>query len=386
MKTSRERFLDTCQFKTVEKPWLRWGSFVWPETEKIWKQQGYDGTSLDDYFGLDRLDRVDPYYGPLPEFKHEVVEEDERTVTYVNEEGILMKELKVGRDTSMPQFLKFPIETDSDYEKFKSERLQLRPDLRFPDSWKKQVSAGGRSQTTFGVSLEQSTDDTIKRNKSKLEDWPRLCWADRWGGFFGPLRNLFGVEGLCVAFYEQPELVEKMMDDRVEAIIQITEETMRYTDFETFWYWEDMAYKTGPLVGPEMFRKFALPRYKRVNEWLRSKGIKHIGLDSDGSVWKLIPIWLDSGIDILWPFEVQAGMDVKEVRKTFGKSFVIFGGIDKKEIALGGVKLRNEVDRIMPVVEDGGYIPELDHSVHPDISWPTFCEYIEYISKRMKWG
>ena len=176
------------------------------------------------------------------------------------------------------------------------------------------------------------------------------------------------------------------MEDHASAIIEITAEALKYTQLETFWYWEDMAYKNGPLIDPEMFRRLALPHYKRVNEWLRSQGIKHIGLDSDGSVWKLIPIWIDAGIDILWPFEVQAGMDVIKVRKEFGKSFMIFGGIDKKEIAKGGVFLRNEVDRIMPLVEDGGYIPELDHSVHPDIDWPTFNEYLDYLTRRMGWG
>lgn len=388
MTTSRERFLQTCEFKILEKPWVRWGSFVWPETEKQWRKQGYDGTPLDEYFGLDRLERVDPYYGPLPEFEHEVVEEDEETVTYINEEGILMKEFKGHADTSMPQFIKFPVENRADYEKIKRERLQLAPEYRFPESWQKQVARGGRSQTTVGVSIAQSEKDTIERHdtETRQEEWPRLCWADRWGGFFGPLRNFFGVQDLCIAFYEQPDLVHEMMEDRANAIIEITEETLKYTNFETFWYWEDMAYKAGPLVDPEMFREFALPHYKRVNEWLRSKGIKHIGLDSDGNVWKLIPLWIEAGIDMLWPFEVQAGMDVNAVRKEFGKEFVIFGGIDKKEIAKGGDKLRTEVDRIIPLVEDGGYIPELDHSVHPDIDWPTFCYYLDYLTKRMGWG
>ena len=93
-------------------------------------------------------------------------------------------------------------------------------------------------------------------------------------------------------------------------------------------------------------------------------------------MWKLIPIWIDAGIDILWPFEVQSGMNVIKVRKELGKSFMIFGG----------TFLKNEVDRIMPLVEDGGYIPEFDHSVHPDIDWPTFNVYLDYLTRRMDWG
>ena len=388
--TSRERFIQTCEFKNLEKPWLRWGSFVWPETEANWRGQGYDGTPLDEYFGLDRLERVDPYYGPLPEFAHTVVEEDDRTITFINEEGILMREFKEHRDTSMPQFLKFPVENEADYEKFNRERLVLAPKLRFTEAWKKQVAQGGRSQITMGVSIAQSEADSTRSvaapAPAKGEEWARLCWADRWGGFFGPLRNLFGVEGLCVNFYDKPDLIHRIMKDRADAIIEITAEALKYTSFETFWYWEDMAFKNGPLVDPDMFRKFALPHYKRVNEWLRGHGIKHIGLDCDGSIWKLIPVWIDAGIDILWPFEVQAGMDVNLVRKEFGKSFVIFGGIDKKEIAKGGDELRREVDRVMPLVADGGYIPELDHSVHPDIDWATFNYYLEYLTKRLGWG
>jgi hypothetical protein len=108
----------------------------------------------------------------------------------------------------------------------------------------------------------------------------------------------------------------------------------------------------------------------------------NMGLDSDGDILELILIWVDSGIDTLWMFEVQAGMDVNAVRREFGNAFVMFGGIDKKEIATGGWFLRAEADRVVPTVEKGGYIPELDHSVHPDISRPVFCGYIEYLKTR----
>ena len=72
----------------------------------------------------------------------------------------------------------------------------------------------------------------------------------------------------------------------------------------------------------------------------------------------------------------------------FGRDndLVIMGGIDKRVIAKGGEALRREVDRVMPLVEDGGYIPELDHSVPPDISWPVFCEYMDYLKHRLGRG
>jgi len=387
--TSQERFLRTLEFKPVETPWVRWGSFIWDETVAIWRTQGYDGRSLDEIFELDQLVRVDPWYGPVPEFGYEVIEEDERTVTYVNHEGILMREFKERRDTSMPQFLRFPVENEADFEQFAADRLALKPDLRLSAEWKRQVSAGGRAQANVGKAKEQTNDDRADGSKTDEPDephWPRLCWADRWGGFFGALRNLMGVEGLCCAFYDQPKLVERMMAERADAIIDVTAEVLKHTEFDTFWFWEDMAYNHGPLIGPDLFRKFALPHYRRVCDWLRSQGIEHIGLDSDGDISSLIPIWVDGGVNMLWPFEVQSGMDVAEVRRKYGHDLVIMGGIDKRVIAKGGAALRGEVDRVMPLVEDGGYIPELDHSVPPDISWPVFREYMDYLKHRLGRG
>ena len=384
--TSRERFLDTLKFKPVARPWVRWGAFLWDETIERWKQEGWDGTPLDDYFDLDRLVRVDPWYGPVPEFKHQVLCEDSETVTYVNHEGIVMREFKRQHDMSMPQFVRFPVQTEAEFEQFAAERLALNAPRRLSPEWKKMV-ASGRVQAAVGRGDLRKTDQIATRHKPvPQEQWPRKCWADRWGGFFGSLRNLMGLENLCVAFFDQPKLIERMMEERADRIIEITGQVLKQTHFDAFWFWEDMAYKAGPLVGPDLFRKFAFRHYRRVCDWLHSRGIEHIGLDSDGNITSLIPLWLDAGIDHLWPFEVQSGMDVVKVRQQYGRRLGIIGGLDKRVLAAGGQAMRREVDRLMPLVGQGGFIPELDHSVPPDVSWKNFCDYIGYLRHRLGWG
>ena len=101
---------------------------------------------------------------------------------------------------------------------------------------------------------------------------------------------------------------------------------------------------------------------------------------------ELIPIWVDAGITHLWPFEVQSGMDVLQVRRKYGKSLALMGGIDKRACTRGFDELHREVDRVMPLVEQGGYIPELDHSVPPNISWQNFNEFVRYVKHRMGRG
>lgn len=361
MPTPRERFLQTLSFQPADPPFLR-PTGAWEETQVLWRQQGWDGTPLAEYFGLDQLPDISPYYGPAPAFTYEVIAEDELTRTYVNHEGIVMREFKEHRDTSMPQFVQFPVATEADFERLVPERLALNPEARFPESWRQRVRA---------------CQDT---------PWPRQCNADRWGGFFGPLRNLMGLESLCVAFYEQPALVERMMEQRADLIIATTEQVLKHTSFDVFCFWEDMAYNHASLIDPKLFRRFALPHYRRVCDWLRAHGIRYIWLDSDGRIDQLIPIWLDAGINGLYPFEVQAGMDVLAVRQRYGHDLVLIGGINKRAVAAGGEVMRAEVDRVLPLVADGGYLPELDHAAPPDISWQNYCEYIAYLKQRLGRG
>jgi hypothetical protein len=390
--TPRERFLTTLDFKTPDKAWFRAYAFVWPETEAVWRTQGYEGPVLGWHgeglparFGLDELLRVDPWYGPVPEFELKVIEEDAKTRLYINHEGILMREFKEHVDTSMPQFVKFPVANRAEFEAFAAERLALHRDQRFPAEWKQKVAAGGLHAVAGGANLK-AVESGGAAGPGVEPGQPRLCWADRWGGFFGSLRNMLGLEGLCQAFYDDPSFVERMMEERADAVIAITTEVLKHTKVDAFWYWEDMAYNHASLVDPRMYRSFALKHYRRVNDWLRSQGVRHIGLDSDGNISELIPVWIDAGITHLWPFEVQSGMDVLEVRKKYGKSLAMIGGIDKRALKHGTTAIHREIDRVMPLVEQGGYIPELDHSVPPDVSWQDFGEYVRYLEKRLGRG
>ncbi|HPC77956.1 MAG TPA: uroporphyrinogen decarboxylase family protein, partial [bacterium] len=201
--------------------------------------------------------------------------------------------------------------------------------------------------------------------------------SDRWGGFFGPLRNLVGVERLCMLFYDDSAFVEEMMDAFADFIIAMMDKILDYTDIDMYGFWEDMCYKTGPLISPELVRKFMYPRYRRVVDFLHSRGVKWISLDSDGKITSLIPIWLDGGINFIYPFEVQSGMDVINVRKTFGKGLRMMGGIDKRAIADGPGAIDSELKRVAPLVEEGGYVPAPDHSLPPDVSFGNYCYFME---------
>jgi len=352
--SDRERFLNVMSYKPVDRCVYGIWTGGWPETIERWKREGYD-PSKEPLFPIDRWKWQGGWFFPNPPFERKVISEDERTLLYINHEGILMRERKDHPYSSMPQFVRFPVETREDFQKFWRERMQ--PDL------------ASRIGKDWAITLE-----ACRQRRS-----PLVVISDRWGGFFGPLRNLMGVERLCMSFYDDPAFVEEMMDSVADFIIAMMDQILDHTDIDIYGFWEDMAYKTAPLIGPELVRKFMLPRYRRVVDFLRARGVEWISLDSDGQITSLIPIWLEAGINILYPFEVQAGMDVLEVRRVFGKDLRMFGGVDKRALAAGPPAIDAELRRVAPLVAQGGYIPALDHSIPPDVSFSAYCYYMEQL-------
>jgi len=353
--TSRERFLGTTNYQPVDRIFC-YPVWHWPETLERWQQEGWDGSPLEDVFDFDRLLWSGGLFFPFPAFEEKTLEEDAQTRTYINHEGILMREFKVHRYTSMPQFIRFPVETREDFYKFAEERLQ--PDL----------------MTRMGPDAEK----TLRSWRART--LPLIIISDRWGGFFGPLRNLLGVERLCMTFLDDPAFIEEMMDTVASFVIDMMDQILDHTDIDMYGFWEDMAYKTAPLISPAMVRKFMFPRYKRVVDHLKTRGVKLFSLDSDGDCESLLPIWVEAGINFIYPFENQSGMDVVRTRKQFGKNLRMLGNIDKKAIAKGPKAIDAEFDRVRPVLREGGYIPMPDHSCPPDISW----ENVSYYAKKLR--
>ena len=110
---------------------------------------------------------------------------------------------------------------------------------------------------------------------------------------------------------------------------------------------------------------------------LHKNGIDIIFLDSDGDVSKLIPIWLDCGINYMWPLEVAAGNNAVALRKEYGKDLIIGGNIDKRALVKGKEAIREEVMSKVPfLLEKGGYFPSTDHLVPPDVTFENYKYFI----------
>ena len=100
-------------------------------------------------------------------------------------------------------------------------------------------------------------------------------------------------------------------------------------------------------------------------------------VDCDGNPHAIVGNWLEEGVNIMFPIEVGAGADPHAWREEFGKDVLLRGGINKRAIAEGGAGDRRELERMRPLLEQGGCIPHLDHLVPPDIPYANYCKYLD---------
>ncbi len=189
-------------------------------------------------------------------------------------------------------------------------------------------------------------------------------------GAYGTPRNLFGEEGLAYVYYDDPDLIYEIMRWWVDFYTKIDNTVTKEIEIDYVFMWEDMAFKTGPLISPEMFKTFMSPYYDELIDAFKSAGIDIILVDTDGNAEVLLDLFIDAGVNTMMPFEIAAGMEPVKIRKRLGHKLAMIGGIDKREVARGPEAIKIEVmSKVPQLLEDGGFIPTLDHSTPPDISF-----------------
>ena len=146
--------------------------------------------------------------------------------------------------------------------------------------------------------------------------------------------------------------------------------------------WEDICFRSGPLINPKVFRGKVGPHYKRITDVLKSYGITIVSLDCDGKIDKLVPIWLENDVNTMFPIEVGVwNASIAPWREQYGRELRGVGGMDKRVFAHDYAAIEAEIERLKPLVELGGYIPCPDHRIAPDAKWENVQSYCDEMRK-----
>ena len=204
-------------------------------------------------------------------------------------------------------------------------------------------------------------------------------------GPFWQLREWLGFEGLCMMFLDDPSFVQEMISFWRDFVSSMLRRMGEHYVPDVVMINEDMAYKEKPMIGPDMCREFLLDCWQSWADVCREIGVPIYAVDSDGHIGELVDVWIDAGFVHTWPIEVAAGNDLPALSKKYGQQFSWGGGVDKRAIAQGGTALQNEIDRLRPVIDAGGYIPGCDHGIPSDVSWDNFVTYCRLLAKATGW-
>lgn len=202
------------------------------------------------------------------------------------------------------------------------------------------------------------------------------------GSLWGRIRDLAGLVGLSYLIADDPALVDEMIAVTAELCYQGVKAILeRYDRFDFAHFWEDICYKAGPLVHPNFFREKIGPHYRRITGLLNAHGIRIISLDCDGKIDRLIPTWLENGVNTMFPIEVGTwNASLAPWREQYGRELRGVGGVNKVVFARDYAAVDEEIERLKPLVELGGFLPCPDHRLPPDAKW----ENVRYYCERMR--
>jgi uroporphyrinogen decarboxylase len=203
------------------------------------------------------------------------------------------------------------------------------------------------------------------------------------GSVLGSIRNVLGVTGLTYLYADDETLLDEIIHTVSDLIYRGVETILESgAQFDFAHFWEDICFKSGPLVHPYMFAEKAGPHYKRVTDLLLQHGVDIVSVDCDGCIDALIPIWMENGVNTMFPIEVGTwNASIAPWRETYGRELRGVGGMNKTVFARDRAAIDDEVERLKPLVDLGGFIPCPDHRIAPDAKWDNVGYYADAMRK-----
>ena len=370
--TTRERCMNILHYKDADRlPAVHFG--YWTELLEEWAEQGHitkemakaakrDGgegqRQLDKIIGWDCnwYNTVGPQNQLMPKFEHKVLEVlPDGSHRVLTGNGVIEK--------IKPGIVSIPSEDDyllKDREAFET---LFKPKMQFvPERIDKNKII-------------------IRFNEKNFQDIPVGL---NLGSVMGQIRDMTTVMGMSYLIYdEDEELFADIVDTYADMQYKCAEAVLELgLHFDFAHYWEDICFKNGPLLSPEIFDELCAKHYKKRNDLCHKYGIDFISLDCDGVTEKLIPTWLENGVNVLFPIEIGTwGDQFEPARKKYGEKILGVGGMDKTAFRKDKAAVDAEIERMKRLAAMGGFIPCPDHRIMPGSKFELVQYYAEEIKK-----
>jgi len=349
----RERFRRVLHYQKVDRlPFFEFG--YWDTTLTRWHSEGLPREVNDEgkayaYFGIENWGGVWANVALTGDvFKPETLEETDDYIITRDGVGAVAHQKKKEIRT-IPHYLDYGLKTRDDWAKFKA-KLQPTLDARIHPSFYENIP------------------------KYRTADYP-VCAPI--GSMIGTPRNWTGFERIATLAYDDPDMLDDIVETLCQCVVVVLEEVCKYVEFDFGAGWEDICFNSGPIVSPWIFDKFIVPRYARITDVLKKHGTDISWTDCDGNVCPILKQFLAGGINCMFPAEVKGGSDPLRIRDLAGEAMRIVGGVDKLPLNENPKAIEKELLRLLPLVEAGGFIPTVDHRVPASVPFENYKFYLK---------
>ena len=241
-------------------------------------------------------------------------------------------------------------------------------------------------ETLYLPKLQYSEDRIPAERFKKLAEESKTRQDPLWlhlGSLYGTIRDMLGVVGLSYLQADDEDLYVEVIDTMANLQYKVAEAALQFgVAFDGGHFWEDICFKNGPLVNPATFAEYVGPHYREFADLLARHGIDQISLDCDGCIDRLVPIWLENGVNTMFPIEVGTwNASIAPWRAQYGKALHGVGGMDKRVFGKDRAAVEAEIERLKPLVDLGAYIPCPDHRIPPDAKFELVQYYCELFHK-----
>ena len=209
------------------------------------------------------------------------------------------------------------------------------------------------------------------------------------------LKNPKGIRTVAdwyMSTIERPDHIHKIFERQVDISIQNYKKLWDRVGSKVdvvFTCGTDFGTQVSQFCSPDTYRNLWLPHYKRMNDWIHENTTWKIFKHSCGSVLPLIPLFIESGFDILNPIQINAkGMDSEHLKKEFGEQLTFWGGGVDTQIIFPTATPEQVYEHVLRQCEifgkGGGFVFNTIHNIQANVPIPNVAAMIDALNDLRK--
>jgi uroporphyrinogen decarboxylase len=205
--------------------------------------------------------------------------------------------------------------------------------------------------------------ETLRKYVSRFKERRTVIYQGRYGFMWAA--DLRKLDRFLMDMLDNPQLAHALLEMTCDFAIRLATNAIA-SGADVIVVGDDVAFRTGLMLSPALFREFLLPHFQRFVDSVHAAGalcIKH----SDGNIWKIMDMIASSGVNGINPLEPIAGMDIGKVKRIYGDRLCLLGNIDCGELLCRGTPeqvAQTVRDTIRVAAPGGGYILSSSNSIH----------------------